>query len=180
VKIKVPMNYAEGIHVKMGSGNLAFDGKSMFLNRLGVEIKSGNTRISDIQVNRLSGDLYSGNLHMEQVVAVSQSIIKVRSGNLTITHFNGPLSIDSWSGNVGVQLDSLEKNVTVNTKSGNVKLNLPNDAGFRIKAQLNSGNIHNSLPLRDSMSGNNYLVGTHGDGKSLVKINGWSGNVKIY
>lgn len=180
VKIHIPKDYAEALDVNMGSGNFAFDGKTMEMKNLVLNITSGNARVNDILVDRLSGDVHSGNISLEQIKAGVQAHIKVRSGNVAIKHFSGPLYIDTSSGNVTAQVDTLEKDITVNTRSGNIRLNIPEDAGYRINAELKSGNIKNLLPLKVTMSGSNYLAGTHGNGSSLITIKGWSGNVKLY
>ncbi|MGV3489149.1 MAG: DUF4097 family beta strand repeat-containing protein [Tuberibacillus sp.] len=179
VKMYIPNDYASEIDLRLHSGNLTFHGDDIQLKKLSLDVVSGNIDLTDLEVEKMVSNVHSGNVHLVGIKAKKEAALDVRSGNTKATHFEGPLSIDTRSGNVTVQMDSL-KSLAVNTRSGNVKLDLPNDAGFKIKAKLDSGSIHNSFSLDDSLGGSNYLMGTHGDGKANITINGRSGNVKIY
>ena len=63
--------------------------------------------------------------------------------------------------------------------SGNVQLDLPDDANFTLNGKISSGLISNDFPLNNEIKDSHTLQGTHGSGKYNVDLFVSSGRINI-
>ena len=180
--IYIPEYYHQNMTLTIGSGNLDFTGPasaSMKLNNIMVDMGSGNLDLKNLHVNHLNHNGLSGNATIESVIT-KDSTFDVSSGNVTVKHFNGKLKTVLLSGNFKAQLDQLNNSVDVQVSSGNVQLDLPQDADFTLNGKISSGIISNDFPLKNEKGDRRYLQGIHGSGKYPVDLSVSSGRIKIY
>ncbi|NYE08109.1 lia operon protein LiaG [Bacillus niacini] len=179
LKIYVPEDFNRDMNIQIGSGSLNFSGQSMKLSHLSLDIGSGNVKIDHLEVNEFTHDGSSGNVEIDTLITKTGTF-DLSSGNLDINHFTGALEADVSSGKFSVQMDKLNDSIDIDLSSGDVNLDLPDDADFNLKDKVSSGNISSDFPLTTKGTDNNNLKGTHGSGKHEINVSVSSGDVKIF
>jgi lia operon protein LiaG len=180
--IYIPQSYQHNMELAIGSGNLDFIGQAsnpMKLDHLSVILGSGNLHLKNLVVNHLEDRCASGNNNIERIKTKDGSF-EVSSGNVIVKHFQGPLKTRLSSGNFKAQLDQLKNPVDVEVSSGNVQLDLPQDADFTLNGKISSGIISSDFPLKNEKRDSHTLQGTHGSGKYDVNLSVSSGRIKVY
>jgi lia operon protein LiaG len=179
LKIYIPEEYNRDMTIQIGSGSLNFSGQSMKLNELSLDIGSGNVNIDHLEVNEFTHDGSSGNVKIDTLKTKS-STFDLSSGNLEVNHFTGALKADVSSGRFSMQMDKLNDSIEIDLSSGNVNLDLPDNADFNLDGEVSSGNISSDFPLTSNGSDKKSLKGTHGSGKNQINVEVSSGNIHIF
>lgn len=179
LKIYIPEDFNRNMNIQIGSGTLNFSGQSMKLNDFSLDIGSGNVNIDHLDVNEFAHDGSSGNVKIDTLLTKTGTF-DLSSGNLDINHFTGALNADVSSGRLSVQMDKLNDSIDIDLSSGNVNLDLPDNADFNLNGKVSSGNISSDFPLTSSGTDNTIIKGTHGSGKNNINVTVSSGNVKIF
>lgn len=158
-----------------------------------IETTSGDVRLDAIggslTVETISGDVTLRNGR------VARARVETTSGDVNLSGVRGPLEATSMSGDISVR-DVVEGPVTVQTTSGqitgagnlsgdlsissvsgDVRLNLPADGGFRLFIQTTSGDI-DAPGLRGGGKRSEWST-TLGDGAHMLQITTTSGDVRI-
>lgn len=179
LKVYIPEDYNRDMEIQIGSGSLHFSGQSMKLDELSLDIGSGNVNIDHLEVNAFTHDGSSGNVKMDTLKTKSSSF-DLSSGNLEVNHFTGALKADVSSGRFSMQMDKLNDSIEIDLSSGNVNLDLPDNADFNLDGEVSSGNISSDFPLTTNGTDKKSLKGTHGSGKNQINVSVSSGNVHIF
>ncbi|WHZ03983.1 DUF4097 domain-containing protein [Neobacillus sp. YX16] len=179
LKIYIPEDYNRNMTIQVGSGSLNFSGQLMKLNDLSLDIGSGNVNIDHLEVNEFTHDGSSGNVKIDSLRTKS-STFDLSSGNLEVNHFIGALKADVSSGRFTMQMDKLNDPIEIELSSGNINLDLPDNADFNLDGEVSSGNISSDFPLTTNGSDKKSLKGTHGSGKNQIKVSVSSGNIHIF
>ncbi|WP_223589430.1 LiaG family protein [Neobacillus bataviensis] len=182
LKIYIPEDYNQNMQIDLGSGNVNFSGsaksKPMKLNELTVDIGSGNMNLKNLSVNKFKQDVSSGNVDIDYLKTKTGSF-NISSGNLDITHYTGAVEADVASGELNIQIDKLVDSIKLDLSSGEVGLDLPNNADFTLNGDVSSGNISCDLPLTSKDLNNKSIKGTHGSGKYKIDLDVSSGSIHI-
>lgn len=179
LKIYVPKDYNRNMNIQIGSGFLNFSGQSMKLNDLSLDIGSGDVKIDHLEVNEFTHDGSSGNVEIDTLLTKTGTF-ELSSGNLDINHYTGALNADVSSGKFSVQMDKLNDSVDIDLSSGDVMLDLPENADFKLIGKVSSGNISSDFPLTSNGTDNKSIQGTHGSGKNEINVTVSSGDVKLF
>ncbi|MEH7247280.1 DUF4097 domain-containing protein [Neobacillus niacini] len=179
LKIYIPEDYNRNMNIQLGSGGLAFSGDSMKLNKLSLDIGSGNVNLDHLEVAEFTHDGSSGNVEID-TLTTKTGTFDLSSGNLDIEHYTGAIHADVSSGKFSVQMDKLNDSIEIDLSSGNVNLDLPDNADFSLVGNVSSGNIQSEFPLTTTSSNKKSLKGTHGSGKHKIDISVSSGDVDIF
>ena len=84
------------------------------------------------------------------------------------------------SGAINVQYASFASNViSLDSASGDLKLSIPKDAVFYLKARSSSGKVSCGFPIQVKESGKNKLEGASGEGQNEVILDTHSGDIDI-
>lgn len=183
LNIYIPENFDRNIDINVGSGYLTFIGKSekrsMKLEKLTIDMSSGKTDIKNIEVDEYVLDGSSGMISIDNLVTKTGTI-DMSSGYIAIKNYEGKLNAEVSSGKLDVQIDKLTDDIELQASSGQIKLDLPDDADFTLQGHYSSGLIRSKITLKDQIQEKNRLEGVSGTGKHLVKVTVSSGMVDIY
>jgi lia operon protein LiaG len=130
--------------------------------------------IKEFQCNTVSGDLVARSLHS------GKSIVKTTSGNLDMSTGMGELTAETVSGNVTVWYEILNSDIEIKTMSGDVKIELPEDAVFYFKFDTLSGNFENTFPIIIVDLSERTVEGTVGGGGYGIKVTTVSGDLMLW
>lgn len=146
--------------------------------RLEVSTSSGDVELDDGNVSEAAVSTTSGDIKLEGVASMIN--VESVSGDITVSDArDGQIRLSTTSGNVEYEgsLDGGDSSMT--TISGDVKLQLPDDSGFRLEASTVSGDLSSDFDLRDGQQSRRNLSGTAGDGAATLRIETTSGNISV-
>ena len=164
------------VDVDTGSGAVTISGV--------VGIVSADTGSGAIELDGVSGpslDADTGSGHVEgRNVAVESLIVDTGSGHV---RFDGlaadDVECDTGSGSVHLSLLSDLDRLVVDTGSGRVVLEVPDDFGAEVELDTGSGRIEVDVPANVSLSKRDHFRGTVGDGNGRVVIDTGAGGIMI-
>ncbi|CAM4118871.1 DUF4097 domain-containing protein [Mesobacillus thioparans] len=180
--VYIPDDYEKDMDIELGSGKIAFKGKSaqqpMKLRNLAIDVGSGSLTLENFDVENLEHQSSSGEVNMESIDAATGSF-DVSSGSVQIKNYSGKLAGDVSSGELEIQMNQLTDDVSLNVSSGYIELDLPDDSDFTLNGKISSGDITSDFPLENKEESDNRLRGKHGNGKFEINADVSSGNIKI-
>ena len=158
---------------------------------------SGDVRLEDV-AGKLEVNTVSGGVKLEDG-KIDGATVNTTSGDVNLDGVAGPINVGTISGDVAVRdghstqlaisTTSGEFNYsgdlapgqpnTINTVSGDVKLELPEDSGIRLDTSTISGDISNDFDLSDRAEGLRSLKGVVGDGSTNLTVGTTSGDISI-
>ncbi len=150
-----------------------------YKNNLDLLVSSADVVIKDLAINNFNFSASSGDLDLTSFKA-NRSIMRVSSGDIIAAGFNGDLEIVSSSGEAYIEYEKFNNNVTLRSSSGDIKLKLPPESRFYLKADTSSGNIVTDFPIAIIGSiKEDYLEGTAGDSNNRIEIKTSSGDIEL-
>lgn len=176
--IYIPEDYEQSLNLKVGSGNINFPADDMKLDKLVVDIKSGNVNLKKLTAETFELDVASGNSKINTLHTES-SAIEIHSGNTDIDEFIGKLDANISSGRLDIQMEELTDSIDAEVKSGLLKIDLPNNADFTLDAKVRSGHIANDFELDNSTQEKGKIKGVHGTGKHKISLDVSSGKIDL-
>lgn len=167
------------------------------LENLKIETVSSDTMLSGISLESFDFDTVSGDFKGESLTA-NRLGLKTTSGDISLKDYTGNVNIKTTSGDIvlegGSQNEDMElaavsgniyieqedsSNIDIETISGEVEINLSEDARFYLKAQTVSGDIENRFPIKIISSGSRTLEGIVGSDEKEIIISTTSGDIDI-
>lgn len=176
--VKIPNEYQDNLSITSGSGNVKISGDGLSLQKVSLSSGSGNQKLDGLAAKELSVRGTSGNIRLENVEA-EEADVRSTSGNTKLDRVKGKFAVKQTSGSLEAAFSAVDAPLRINQTSGNVKLELSDDADIRLKATLTSGNIKHSYPFDHTEGDKRTLIGTKGNGKNNIEISSTSGNVSI-
>jgi len=159
------------LEIKVPAG---FDGN------LTVKGVSGGIDVGDFRARSFSADDVSGAITVGNAVVEGAFRANTVSGRIEAESIEAEtIDLGSVSGRVAPGRVWGSASMKMNSISGAVEVSLPSDKGFRLKANSVSGSISCDLPVSIETSNSRNLVGTVGDGASLLEITTVSGSITI-
>ena len=177
--IYIPEDYNRKMAINVGSGYLNFEGPSAELEQLKIDLSSGKVDLANVTTKEFIHKGSSGMIDIDTLVTDSGTI-DMSSGKVKVENYQGELEAEVSSGMLEVQLEKLVDDIHLKASSGQIKLDLPEDADFKLNGKTTSGYIDCDLPLTDKMVEKNTVEGTMGSGKHAIDVKVTSGMVKIY
>lgn len=183
LKIYIPKDFNRSMDITVGSGSLEFSGPSkknpMKLDELELNIGSGKMEIRNVIANALELNGSSGIINLDSI-QVTKGDFEMSSGKMNISHYIGALEAEISSGKMNIQIDELNGHSSLKASSGQINLDLPDDADFTLRGKTSSGRINSEFELTDGNSNEKELNGQHGTGKYNLDLQVSSGHVRLY
>lgn len=170
-ELAVPAN--SRVRARTGSGSLRVEGVT---GPVEATSGSGRTRVADVArgvtVEADSGDV--------ELLAVTGGVdVRTGSGSIDVTGSSMTLRAETGSGRIHVEGTSGGAWI-LDAGSGDVSIDLPDDAGFEVDARTDSGTvrIHRPVPDPEEMS-RGKIRGVVGGGGPRMTLRTGSGDVTI-
>jgi lia operon protein LiaG len=183
ITIYIPKEYDRDLNIELGSGEVVYAAGTysdpMFLDELTVKMGSGDMELANIETNVFRHHGSSGDFTIDHL-KTKDGRFELSSGDVEISNYEGPLRGDVSSGDLSVMMKALKGDILLDVSSGEVNVDLPDNADFKLDGRASSGNISSSFPLKDKQDVDGNLSGTAGNGKYKVKASVSSGSVEIY
>lgn len=200
-KLTIEVRSFNGFGFSFFSGDINLDIyiPKKYKNNLDIDVSSADVIINDLEINNFNFDSSSGDLDLKslksnesifktssgdidlQSFKSNESTFKTSSGKINAEDFSGDLECVSSSGKIYFEYENFNNNVYIKSSSGDIKLKLPNDSEFHLKADTSSGDIVTDFPI--SIIGSikdDYLEGTFGNGDNKINIKTSSGDIELF
>jgi lia operon protein LiaG len=195
VEIRRPIGFIFGINIYRTRLDIYIPEDS--LEVLEINTVSSDAGISNLNVGKLRFSSTSGDFNGRGITADSMELNSI-SGDFKLEDYTGDLDISTTSGDLVLKDGTLNKNIeiitisgdlyieqedpgdiSIETTSGEVGINLSEDAEFFLKAKTVSGDIRNNFPIKITSSGRMSLEGIVGSEENVIEISTVSGNVSV-
>jgi DUF4097 and DUF4098 domain-containing protein YvlB len=139
--------------------------------------KSGRT---DMELGKLDGSLEmdSGDLRADTVDGPVR--LSTRNKDVRLEGLAGDLRLDDNNGAIEITVRKIG-NVQINNKNGDIQLNLPPQAAFRVEARALNGEIQSDFGQLNVENGDNQATasGAVGNATATLKLNNEHGTIEI-
>lgn len=177
VEVTLPANYKKSFNV---------DGKSADISITGIEFSdlnlhsvSGKINTTDTTAETLKLSTISGEIECSDATAKDLNLSTV-SGDIKSSGKYNKLYSKSVHGEIKLQLSKDINDATVNTTSGDIKIQTSGDFGAKLDLSTTSGEIKNGLAVKNITSSNRKFTGESSDGSDrIIKAHTMSGEIKI-
>ncbi len=167
-------NIGDTVRTSTGSGDIRIEGTKGHVH--------ASTGSGDVKASGIGGGFHassgSGDIELEQTASGDVDVDSA-SGTVNLRGVRGSLRVQTASGNVTVDGQG-QGTWKLNSASGNIRIGLPSQEGFDLRAHTVSGSINTKrqLTVQGSM-GEHELNGKYGNGGFLLEVSTVSGDVAI-
>ncbi|MCJ7665329.1 MAG: DUF4097 domain-containing protein [Actinobacteria bacterium] len=193
--IYIPESRLEEFKINIVSGDIKIQqlaAEKISIGSTSGEVIVNNTTSAEIYIETISGDTKIEQLEAKQIRIGSTSgeiIVNDYTGSIDAGSISGDISLIGGSNNENIDAVTISGEIIVDqdfvsdmnleSKSGDVKVRLPEDSQFYLKIKTVSGDIKNNFSMKISSSGRRELEGIVGDGGGKIIISNISGEVII-
>lgn len=168
ITLYLPRSYQEGLNVKTVSGNIYLEG--LELEALECDTTSGEVEVEDVgvkkelEINTVSGDINfkdikSKNIHFNTTsgdIKLDEIVVEMiecgsTSGDIEFKGLGDYFKMSTTSGEIKVALAKMFKELTSSSVSGDVKVSIPDNSGFKLKYSTTSGDLDSDFDLNQSI-----------------------------
>jgi len=162
-----------------------------------ADTTSSDMDVSNLAVNEFEFNSVSGDFKGESLLA-NDIKLKSTSGDISLNDYTGDVNVNLISGDAvledGNQNESIEivtvsgdvyieqkdsSNMNVRVTSGDIEINLSEDAQFFLNAKAISGHIENTFPIKITSSGRRNLEGVVGSDEKQIDVSTTSGDISL-
>ncbi len=195
--VYIPVDYRKDLSIKTSSTAVKVDSldfRNFTLHTSSGGLKAEGLKAENISITSSSGTIDIGKIDAKSLVmkgstssitideCISDEVrIVASSGNVTLNRFDGDLDVKVSSGTVRIAYKDFEnRHVHVETRSGNMTLELPQSAEFALDAKTSTGKILCDFPIvMAGNSGRTKMQGKVGTKQNQVSIRVTTGNISI-
>lgn len=180
--VYIPKQLFTSMKVLTTNGNIQIGsqkGAVWKLDHLTTEVNAGETVLVNTKLQTWHHNGVSGNMKVNKV-NINKAELGMISGDVDFKHFKGAVDLTLTSGNARMQMDQLLGDIKTEIVSGNLSLLLPQLSSFRLKTNVESGEINTSFPLVLHKHSTDETIATHGAGHYQIQAELTSGSLMIY
>lgn len=163
-------------------GSVQLDGEfqeSVKLARIAKTVTFKSSR-TDMEFSRITGslDLDSDELHAEEITGPLH--LNTKSKNIRLEQVSGDVRLQDDNGAIEIGMRTLG-NVQIDNRNGDIRLNLPDKAGFRLDARTRDGEIQSDFGEVSVNNGDHEskASGSVGNGSSHIVLNNEHDGIEI-
>jgi lia operon protein LiaG len=180
LSIYIPLNYDKDLDINLGSGGFEFAGNEPIkLRDVSLDMSSGDIMLGDLQVREFELNGASGELFISSLNA-GEADLEISSGSTVIDSLEGRLEAGIASGELDIRMKKLTAPIALDVSSGDVQLDLPDNASFTLDAHYSSGDIRTDFTMDEKEVKDSRIIGTNKEGAHEIKIDVSSGDVRIF
>ena len=177
VEVTLPANYKKSFKVDGKSADISVTGISF--SDLDLHSVSGKISTADTTAETSKLSTISGEIECSEATAKDLSLSTV-SGDIKSSGKYTKLYSKSISGKIKLWLSKDIEDVTVNSTSGDIKIQTSGDFGAKLDLSTTSGEIQNNLAVKNITSSNRKFTADSSDGSDrIIKAHTISGEIKI-
>lgn len=176
--VYVPENYDGDFSFNSVSGSInlsSFD----TLEQISMNSVSGELSIRDVTGKELNASTVSGTLDFRETYFESATL-STTSGEISLSGNPGKLNANTVSGDVTLTIYELDRDIKIDTISGNSELYLDKDVSAEITLSSVSGNYKTSMPISIISSRKGHVTFTLGDHPTAsIEMTSVSGSISV-
>lgn len=134
--------------------------------------------IPEIYNKKIQINTVSSGLDIEEI-KVEELKLDTVSGDVTIDSLYGKLNAQTVSGDVKVNFEELQDDISFSTTSGELSIKVPDDSNFTFSLNTVSGEVNSELPISFNNNSKTRIEGKIGNGQNSINCNSISGDINI-
>ena len=167
----------KNLNLSLSSGDIEL--KNIESSSLNIELTSGDTDINKLTTKKFDYEASSGDLTAEELTTTEFNY-DVTSGDIDIDRFIGNIDGEGSSASINIDYQDFHNNIEIQSTSGDVTIDLPENAEFALNAEVSSGDITCNFPITvKGKHEEDSLKGTVISDKNKITIQASSGDIKI-
>lgn len=178
LEILIPRTYNENLNIEGSSSDIVVN--DIELEILNTLSSSGNIAVENIYGDELSITSSSGNIDASKLEGNKLNLTS-SSGEIEIEDSKGIMILNSSSGDIKLGNRYNDKDIKINTSSGNISIGFGANSSYEINGKSSSGDFETLFPInrKEYNDDDNIFRGTIGSGENTIEINTSSGDVKF-
>lgn len=175
--IHLPSNYSQNITANSSAGNLKLN--DMTLNNLDCTAETGDISMQKLKLSALSLKCLTGDVKGTSIES-GKTDFDVTTGSVKMDGILGDLTGKISTGSTDISYTNFNNNVNISSTTGSIRLTLPKESEFNMKAESSIGNLSCYFPVNVSKSiTGEEAQGTVKSGKNSIRLNVSTGNIII-
>ncbi|GIP41006.1 hypothetical protein J31TS4_42860 [Paenibacillus sp. J31TS4] len=147
--------------------------------RLDLRADTGAVRMSGLQADTLLIKLGTGKVELSDFRG-KDAVLQTDTGAIRGSNIEAELRAVSDTGSIQLDLPVLAGGVEANSDTGSIRIQVKEDAGFRLEATTDIGSLNTNLPgLSFEQKERRRWAATNGDGGPLIKLTNDIGSVAV-
>lgn len=187
IVIYIPLEYENEVRVKTVSGTICLDGINLsqiecgstsgdiemnlmdIENEVILETVSGDIKLDEVKSNKIDINTTSGGIKLRdnKVKFIDAS---TTSGDVKFQGLGNYFKINTTSGKVEIELEEMFEEITSSSVSGDIRIKIPENDGFKLKYSTISGDLKSDF---------NLDAGEYKTGSSKITLRTTSGDIDI-
>ncbi|MDR2482054.1 MAG: DUF4097 domain-containing protein [Treponema sp.] len=174
LEVYIPRSYRNTVTIKTRHGKIEIPNE-LICAKINIENASGNIVINVIEAENIDLKTTGGNITINEVKGILNT--NTSSGRVKVNAANGAITAKTRSGSIVCTAGKDIGNVLLETSSGGITLNLPENLAFGFSARTSgrlsapfSGKLNRSESDRHLMEG---IIGENPDREINVKAGSW-------
>lgn len=181
--IKIPYSYSKTLNINSSSGEMNLD--NLKLSNINLKAINSTINLNSVSCESANISLTNGNIHGDSFSS-KNLVASTVNGNLYFSPLSGEVKLTTVNGNIHSTITSYLTNLDINTTSGYVNLNIPDEGDFSFNystmngeflSELNNPN-GSYLDIPTKVQGSTEF--STGNGTNKINVKTVSGNFKIY
>lgn len=176
--IRIPASYSQNVSVNTQVGNLSIG--SLNLKKLKCTAGTGSIQLKDLKLSDLSLTCTTGDIKGSNIKSKNTDF-NVTTGSVKIDGIESNIVGKMTTGNADISYTSFNNSIDISSTIGSIKLQLPKESEFYLKAKSSLGKISCDFPVSGSISKDKRdIEGTVKSNKNQIKLSISTGDIKVY
>jgi lia operon protein LiaG len=133
------------IYIRTSIGGI--EGAEIFGTNINLESSHGNISLSSISAEVINISTSIGRINIGNING--ETSVETYSGRIDINYATGRLSLNSSIGYIHCTVSENIESLSINTRSGSVRLNLPQNLSFNFSSRTSTGRL--TTPFSDRL-----------------------------
>lgn len=131
-------------------------------------------RLSHLKVDVMNSDVTAEGVRGNVKIATM-------NGRINATGLDGDTNLDSMNGRIFASFDAVRdgQKISLDTMNGSCTVEVPRDAGAKVRASTMNGRVRAELPITVERSSRRSLRGTLGDGGASITLDSMNGSINL-
>ena len=168
VIVNIPQTLINNYNISVSTTTGDISIYNLSTDSLNLSTDSGDISLSDINVNYLNSKNSDGDINLDKISSTFESKFSLNSGELYGNGTFGFMNANNMAGDITLSLNDILKDIYITCVSGNIQLNVPSDANYKVDYSSLSGKL--TSPTSSLHNKDDY---------NIIHITTTSGNTSI-
>lgn len=179
IDIYIPETYKENLSVNNNVGDIEVL-SNLNLDKFDISQNVGDLSIEgDISCNNFSAKSSTGSMEAA-IINTKEYDIKASVGDIEFNGLSGKGTVKAATGDINCGIDRIDGDISIDSKVGDVEVNIADGLSFELDAKCNVGDIDSDFPITTSNKDGREVMSSIGEHtSSTIKLRSDVGDMEI-